>query len=228
VKRRPRSIAAGLRALLSAYHAGRPVEQALLAALKPLVEYEAGRGQLHYGWRAPGMTSADFLGEAWRGAWEGVRDWRPGKGASTAFIASRIRGRLHHEVRDHGPLIHLPQHVQAAARPDNFCWSVADVVSLDEVLPSWEKTLPGPSENGEREERMDLQAALDRLPERHRRVVIALVVEGRTHAELARELGTSRGLIAHLCQQGLRRLRQGMAWREVRAQFGPRRTTCAT
>ena len=63
---------------------------------------------------------------------------------------------------------------------------------------------------GRNEELLDLQAALEALPERERKVVTAIYIEGRSYEEAAELLDTPLGTLKRLQTQGLKLLRQEM------------------
>jgi RNA polymerase sigma factor (sigma-70 family) len=65
--------------------------------------------------------------------------------------------------------------------------------------------------------RPHLDAALEQLPEKYRRVLTACYLQGRSQAEVARDLGLPEGTVASRCKRGLERLRRRLAARGVRA-----------
>ena len=60
----------------------------------------------------------------------------------------------------------------------------------------------------QREQREAVTVALAELPERQRRAVELVYLEGMTHAEAADALGWSRGTVGMCVQRGLERLRR--------------------
>lgn len=79
-------------------------------------------------------------------------------------------------------------------------------------------TSPADTEAGEnlaqREQREAVAAALAELPQRERRAVELVYLEGMTHSEAADALGWSRGTLGTYVQRGLERLRQAPGLRE--------------
>ena len=58
-----------------------------------------------------------------------------------------------------------------------------------------------------------LREELQRLPDKYRVPLVLCYFDGRTHAEVAREVGLPRGSVAKRIGEGLDRLREGLAGR---------------
>ena len=58
-----------------------------------------------------------------------------------------------------------------------------------------------------------LREELDRLPEKYRVPLALCYLDGRTHAEVAQEVGLPRGSVAKRIGEGLARLRDGLSSR---------------
>ena len=82
-------------------------------AYAPVIERVLGRYLARYPWAWPDVE--DLRQEGRIAAAEGIRAWRPDKGASLATVVfERIRGRIRHYLRDKARLIYLPAEVQRA------------------------------------------------------------------------------------------------------------------
>lgn len=114
-------------------------------------------------------------------------------------ILYRVKLRLIDWLRANGPV----------GRPGR---SLLDrrMLSLDEVKledgTPYVETIPGPPDP-DVPDTLDFLALLERLRGREREVLYAMVVAGRTEAELAEEYGVSPTRISHIRTRALRRLR---------------------
>lgn len=75
-----------------------------------------------------------------------------------------------------------------------------DAVPIDDLIDA----LPAPQ--GEPHAGADVRRLLDRLPERSRRIVLAMSIEGRAAAEVGRELAMSEGAVRVALHRALKQL----------------------
>jgi RNA polymerase sigma-70 factor (ECF subfamily) len=87
-------------------------------------------------------------------------------------------------------------------------------LGLDEgPAPDWEEALPAPNAEDAYEQvllRMDLDRALDRLPDRYRQPIEMHLLQGMPQEEVGRRLGRPRSTVATQIERGLHRLRRNM------------------
>jgi RNA polymerase sigma-70 factor (ECF subfamily) len=76
----------------------------------------------------------------------------------------------------------------------------------DETLP-WEEVAGELGAEGSQDTRRDVQAALERLPDKRREAVMAVYVEGRSYDEAATATGIPLGSLKRYLREGLAQLR---------------------
>lgn len=128
----------------------------------------------------------DVLQESFLSAWRKAGTYQAGRGTPKSWLMGIVRNRAIDTIR-----------------------SLKDTDSDDEevlaAMPS-----DGPDVVDEVASRLDaerVRAAIDALPEEQRITVTIAFLEGRTHAEIARDLGVPLGTVHGRVRLGLRRMR---------------------
>ncbi|MCV0402310.1 MAG: sigma-70 family RNA polymerase sigma factor [Chloroflexi bacterium] len=132
----------------------------------------------------------DVLQESFLSAWRKAASYKPGRGAPKSWLMGIVRNRAIDTLR-----------------------SLKDPVADDEaVLAVTPADGPGVAEEVDaRLEAERVRAAINALPEDQRVAVTIAFLEGRTHAEIARDLGVPLGTVHGRVRLGLRRMRAYLA-----------------
>jgi RNA polymerase sigma factor (sigma-70 family) len=132
---------------------------------------------------APGEAAEDVVQESLAAAWRAIRD------TSTEiqlkpWLYTIVRNRALNASRDARPHEQLEEHVDAVPRPDEV---VLTREELDRVV-----------------------AAVGALPAMQRQALVRSALEGRTHEQIAAELGSSVGGVAQLIFRARTAVRSGV------------------
>jgi RNA polymerase sigma factor (sigma-70 family) len=139
----------------------------------------------------------DLLQEASLAAWQAAGRWRQDGGSSLAgFVAQRAVGAVRDVMRKN-----------AASTRDGTLRPV--LVPLDE-----HRDPPAALSDTDVDLRVTFDQALDRLPPRHRHVVIEHFLNDRTIIDVGRDLGVTGAAVSLIGKSALRRLRQDENLRE--------------
>lgn len=132
----------------------------------------------------------DVLQEAFLSAWRKSASYRPNRGTPKSWLMGIVRNRAIDTLR-----------------------SLRDSDADDEaVLVSMPADGPGVAEEvTARFEAERVRAAINALPDEQRVAVTIAFLEGRTHAEIARDLGVPLGTVHGRVRLGLRRMRAYLA-----------------
>jgi RNA polymerase sigma-B factor len=114
-----------------------------------------------------------------------------------AYLARCVDGELRHHLRDRSSVLRLPRRLPAPART---------VVPIEPELADERSPL-----DDALLDRAALAAAVRRLDERERRILLLLYFCDRTQAEVAGELGLSQAHVSRLARDAMGKLRRQLA-----------------
>lgn len=183
-----------------------------LREFEPMLQAIAGR------YFAPGVDHEDLLQEARIGAWAGLRDFRPGQGASlrtfVSFCAERMvqtaviaaRRRKHEHLNDAASL-------DAPVREDGD--------NLGDLLGSDADPLAQISLRDELRSIVDRLNDVELLTEVERAAIVGIELEGRSYDEIREPLRASRKQIDNAVQRARRKLREPAPAPDTRRRLAP-------
>ena len=132
---------------------------------------------------APGEAAEDVVQDSLTAAWRAIRDTSTGIQLKP-WLYTIVRNRALNASRDARPHEQLEEHVDAVPRPDEI---VLTSEELDRVV-----------------------AAVGALPAMQRQALVRSALEGRTHEQIAAELGSSVGGVAQLIFRARTAVRSGV------------------
>ena len=132
---------------------------------------------------APGEAAEDVVQDSLTAAWRAIRDTSTGIPLKP-WLYTIVRNRALNASRDARPHEQLEEHVDAVPRPDEI---VLTSEELDRVV-----------------------AAVGALPAMQRQALVRSALEGRTHEQIAAELGSSVGGVAQLIFRARTAVRSGV------------------
>lgn len=189
-----------------------------LGLITLMAQRVAGRWGLRY------LDLDDFIQVGLVAVARALPHFDPSKGMVSTWVAAHARGSMLSLAKTTMPL-RVPLNafeskkdaaralVARASKPP-IGLDTDDPIEIAELVPS-DPTIA----SEEREERESLHRAIDDLPPRWRRVLVARYFEGRTTAEVAAELGVSRQRANQLEWKAFAAFERQLAWR--------RRAVCA-
>ncbi len=117
--------------------------------------------------------------------------YNPNRGSLSSFLATLTRSRAIDRLRTHSNRHKILTRWQKTISPEVFAATPFDQASM-------------------KERREKVQQALADLPEKYRQVLELSYYEGRSHSEIAKNLGTPLGTVKTWARKGLIQLRQNL------------------
>jgi RNA polymerase sigma factor (sigma-70 family) len=130
---------------------------------------------------------------------------------ATFMVLARKAGMLDRSTPLGGWLYKVAYHLALRSRAVAARQKLGEKEAADELPTA--TTDPGPATVDQREIQQVLQEELQRLPEKYRAPLTLTYIDGRSHADAAREIGLPRGSMAKRVGEGLERLRERLLHR---------------
>jgi RNA polymerase sigma factor (sigma-70 family) len=135
-------------------------------------------------------------------------DWTAAQDAfqSTFLVLARKAALLDRDSPLGGWLYKVAYHIALRSRAVTARQRQTERDAADEATTA---AAESPADDlGQQELRQVIREELDRLPEKYREPLMMCYIDGRTHADAAREIGLPRGSMAKRIGEGLERLRE--------------------